>query len=396
MNKSDNNINKIEPKSNLIFSENDMQISGFENNGNNIIENNNTSNINQNNQNYINSNKSNNYKMNRLSNNEDSYNTYNNSIFNRSDYDKNGSAKYNYLTNNINNNSNFNNASNDNNYNIDNSYFTKINSEQKDKNIIQYDEINENILLKSKIASLEQRISQYDKIKKDFDMYINIIYDFFNNINQISMNQLNIDTSQFNNKIIDINLFKNILNIIQNYVINLQKDLNDINSNNYYLSDQDSNYTNEYNRKVINYNNNKEQFEIFKTLEDRINILEKELNAQKQNFIDNNSDINKVNGIEKIKNKKPSKKKFKTLNNIYDPPKEGPKSTNMRNKQRPNKFNKKIEKINNTNDNSQIYHMKNNKMLNIPNRRYTYKIKDKENKKRSITPLNSRLKKYFK
>ena len=71
MNKSDNNINKIEPKSNLIFSENDMQISGFENNGNNIIDNNNTSNINQNNQNYINSNKTNNYKMNRLSNNED-------------------------------------------------------------------------------------------------------------------------------------------------------------------------------------------------------------------------------------------------------------------------------------------------------------------------------------
>ncbi len=68
----------------------------------------------------------------------------------------------------------------------------------------------------------------------------------------------------------------------------------------------------------------------------------------------------------------------------------------MRNRQKINKLNKKQEKINNTNDNNQMNKIKNNKILSNSNRKYTYRINDKENKKRSITPLNSRLKKYFK
>ena len=243
---------------------------------------------------------------------------------------------------------------------------------------------------------MEQKISQYEKQIKDFDNYINIINDFFNNINQISMNQLNIDMNQFNNKIIDVNLFKNILNKIQSYIIYLQKELNTFNSNNYYLNEQEPNYNNEYNKNYQNYTSNKQQFEIYKTLEDRINVLEKELNLQKQNFIVHNFDTNKVNGTEKIKKKNNSKKKFKPLKNIYELPKEEPKSTNMRNRQKINKLNKKQEKINNTNDNNQMNKIKNNKILSNSNRKYTYRINDKENKKRSITPLNSRLKKYFK
>ena len=123
---------------------------------------------------------------------------------------------------------------------------------------------------------MEQKISQYEKQNKEFYIYINLIYDFINNINQISMNQLNIDTSQFSNKLIDINIFKNILNKTQNYVKYLQKELNNINSNNYYSNEKESNYNNKYNMNYRNYYNN-EQFEIYKTLEDRINLLEKEL-----------------------------------------------------------------------------------------------------------------------
>ena len=399
--KSENKRIKIEPKSNLIFSENDMKLSGFENNGKNIVGNSN--NIIQNNRNFNNTDyKSNNNKIGRINKNEDLYNTYNNDLFKKVDNDKIDNIKYNYINNNINQNQNFNNISKNNNK-IENSYLTRINNEQNNnKNINKYNnnDINENILLKSKISSMEQKISQYEKQIKDFDNYINIINDFFNNINQISMNQLNIDMNQFNNKIIDVNLFKNILNKIQSYIIYLQKELNTFNSNNYYLNEQEPNYNNEYNKNYQNYTSNKEQFEIYKTLEDRINVLEKELNLQKQNFIVHNFDTNKVNGTEKIKKKNNSKKKFKQLKNIYELPKEEPKSTNMRNRQKINKLNKKQEKINyyfnNTNDNNQMNKIKNNKILSNSNRKYTYRINDKENKKRSITPLNSRLKKYFK
>ena len=113
--------------------------------------------------------------MNRINNSEDLYITYNNNLLNQSEFDKNDNFKYNYLTDQINRNSNFNNSSVDNNY--ENSYISKINNEQNNKNIIQYNEqINENILLKGKISSLEQKISQYEKQKKEFDIYINMIY----------------------------------------------------------------------------------------------------------------------------------------------------------------------------------------------------------------------------
>ena len=94
INMTEDKQNKIEPKSNLIFSENDLQISGFNTNGNNVVENNNIKNIN-NNRNIPNSAKRSN-KMSRSNNNEEMYNTYNNNIFNKNDNDINN-VKYNYL-----------------------------------------------------------------------------------------------------------------------------------------------------------------------------------------------------------------------------------------------------------------------------------------------------------
>ena len=75
INIKENNQNKIEPKSNLIFSENDVQISRFNNNGNIIVEN-------KNNRSLLNSEK--NKKQNRFINNEWIYNnTYDKNLFNK-------------------------------------------------------------------------------------------------------------------------------------------------------------------------------------------------------------------------------------------------------------------------------------------------------------------------
>ena len=98
--KSENKRIKIEPKSNLIFSENDMKLSGFENNGKNIVGNSN--NIIQNNRNFNNTDyKSNNNKIGRINKNEDLYNTYNNDLFKKVDNDKIDNIKYNYINNTV-------------------------------------------------------------------------------------------------------------------------------------------------------------------------------------------------------------------------------------------------------------------------------------------------------
>jgi len=136
-----------------------------------------------------------------------------------------------------------------------------------------------------------------------------------------------------------------------------------------------------------------EQYEIYKTLEERINLLEKEINMQKQNFNNNTNiyDINKKNGTERIKKKRVSKKKLKTVNNIYELSQEEPKIFDIKSRQ---KNNKKVRNINNTKDNPKNQ-LKENRMIFNSNRKYRFNIKDKETKKRSVTPLNSKLKKYF-
>jgi hypothetical protein len=316
-------------------------------------------------------------------NNEEINNAYNKNIFN----------KYNYLLNNKNN-LNINPISNEK-INYTCSSTTKENNEQT----------KENILLKSKISTLEQIIEKYEIRNKEFDIYMNICYEFFNNINQISMDQLNIDITQYNNKIIDINSFKDIFNKIESYVIFLQKELNNLNnmnSNNIYQNELENENNKRYNQNIEQNNNINQmnpQYEIYKTLEERINILEKELNIQKQNFVNiNNNDIYKQNGTERLKKKKTSKKKTIITHNIYELPPEIPKTSNVRSKQKKNNLNKKMKNINNTNYNTynQINQFKNQKIISNSNRK-TVKNKDREknNQKRSITPLNSRLKKYF-
>ena len=109
--------------------------------------------------------------------------------------------------------------------------------------------------------------------------------------------------------------------------------------------------------------------------------------------------VEKLNGIERIKKKKTSKKKLENLNNIYELPKEESKQIKIKNKQKKNKLSQYMKNINNTNDN--LYNQKNKlnnnnlKKVILSNRKNRYNIKDKENKKRSITPLNSKLKRYF-
>ena len=282
--------------------------------------------------------------------------------------------------------------------------------------------INENILFKSKISSLEKIIINYEKQINDFNKYMNLFYNFFRNINQISMNQLNIDINQLKyNKFIDINAFQNILNKIETYVVFLLNELNtnmtytNKNNINDYQNEIEDNYNDNYNinnNKVYdNYNiqninnkiyyerntnnNNKmnEQYEIYKTLEERINLLEKEISLQKQNFNNNTNiyDITKKNGTERIKKKRVSKKKLKTVNNIYELSQEEPKIFDIKSRQ---KNNKKVRNINNTKDNPKNQ-LKENRMIFNSNRKYRFNIKDKETKKRSVTPLNSKLKKYF-
>ena len=420
---NENNRNKIEPKSNLIFSENDVQISGFNNNGNSIVEN-------KNNRSLLNSEK--NKKSKRFTNNEEIYNnTYDKNLFNQLGNDNNNSIKYNYLSSE---NSNLNpnlKQSNNNRINYDMFSLKKGKNEQIKESA---ESINENILLKSKISTLEKIIIKYEKQNNDFNRYMNLFYNFFKNINQISMNQLNIDINQFsNNKFIEINAFQNILNEIQNYVAFLLNELNNNlnytnknnsnknNSNNnqnqiednynndgyhinnnkvydmYNIQNNNTNNSNKinYNRNINNNNKMNEQYEIYKTLEERINLLEKEINMQKQNFnnnINNNAyDIRRQNGTERIKKKRSSKKKLKTVNNIYEISQEEPKIFDIKAKQTNNK---KVKIINNIKDN-QKNQLKENKMIFNSNRKYRFNIKDKENKKRSVTPLNSKLKKYF-
>ena len=85
------------------------------------------------------------------------------------------------------------------------------------------------------------------------------------------------------------------------------------------------------------------------------------------NFITNNNnnyEIDNQNGSERIKKKKISKKKIKIMNNIYDLPKEEPKTSNIKNRQKINRFNKNSKNINN-----QMSQFRNNKMITNSNTR---------------------------
>ena len=172
-------------------------------------------------------------------------------MFNEFGNDINEIKKYNYLINNS-----LQNATNisDSNNKINYDNFS-LNKKQKEKSNDNNEKINENILLKSKISSLEKEIYKYKKENNELNNYINIFYNFFKNIDQISMNQLNIDIKQFNNKLIDINLFQNILNKIESYINFLQSEINNLTQIN--INNNDRNEIHD------EYANNQKEYEIF-------------------------------------------------------------------------------------------------------------------------------------
>lgn len=273
-------------------------------------------------------------------------------------------------------------------------------------------------LLKSEISELKTIISQYDNKIKEYENYIYLCHNFFYNVNQISMNQINFVENKYNNKIVDINLFQSILNQIQNYIIFLQQELVNMNTSNINNSNPDNNFINSFDNEIQykdnlnneyknnnnqfdtnkayymrNINNNKlnPQYDYFKTLEDRVNMIEKELNLQKQNFIN----IKQKNAKKK---KILSKAKMNTALNI----------NNFEEESKINKYKEGQIKNNNAmiNKNKIILNNQTNyngKYLGYSNKKSEKKIRDNErnnifkiknkNKKRSITPINSR--KYF-
>ena len=143
----------------------------------------------------------------------------------------------------------------ENNFNINNNILdNKLNniepsngiSENNNNNIeinIYKTEINklnqENNSLKAKIIDIEQIISKYKESNNEYNNYIKACYIFFNNISQIGLNQIEFTISQYNNKLMNLDDFRNKLNIIENYIILLQKEIKNLNENTYKNSKND-------------------------------------------------------------------------------------------------------------------------------------------------------------
>ena len=307
-NNNEKKPNQFEPNSNLIFSENDLKISGL----NNKIENDNISDNNILNDesekkrmfNYENIN--NKYKepslkdeqninlniniqnseqkqinrddfnqnlsqinLNKMNNIDNTYSYKQNSNSSLLNYKLNsiqnakGVLQQNLILDNLNPVTNGNINNNINNINNNPSPFTeRINNE----NIYSHNEVNklkmeinnlsqENNLLKAKIIDIEQIITKYEEKNKEYNNYFNSCYIFFDNVNRIGLNQLNIDISQYNNKLMNINEFKNNLNKIENYIVFLQKEINDAQENEF-INNKNNNYENNGEKQPIIDNNN--------------------------------------------------------------------------------------------------------------------------------------------
>ena len=245
--------------------------------------------------------------------------------------------------------------------------------------ISEYDSIIE--LTKSKY---NEELEKYKLQIGEYNTYIHLSYLFFNNITNNAMSSLNFDLKQNNSILISIEEFRQKLNQIENFIYDTLKEnsnikikyhkllemnnqlCNNLDNESNNNNDKNSNKTNLINdsfqtaSSIFNTNvkgpenifdNNYEQIsinkkpdinildrkdsnniptqgtlEIYKTLEQRVNILEKELKIQKKN--NNNINLN------------PKGKVFYTLNT---------KNDTIIKKVRP----KSINKINDGNDYSQ-------------------------------------------
>ena len=95
----------------------------------------------------------------------------------------------------------------------------------------------ENNSLKAKIIDMEQIIFKYKEANNEYNNYINACYIFFNNITKNGLNQIEFDISKYNNKLMNLMEFKNKLNIIENYIVILQKEFQNLKENNNTISD---------------------------------------------------------------------------------------------------------------------------------------------------------------
>ena len=152
----------------------------------------------------------------------------------------------------------------------------------------------ENNLLKAKIIDIEQIISKYEQKNIEYNNYINSCYIFFNNITQLGYNQLEFDTNQCNNnKLMNLNEFKNNFKKIENYILFLQKELQKITNNNYLynnITNEPLMIKNEFNNENMNDNlnnqNNDKSEENFNNMSDYNsdeNMFTKKLNCNNPN-----------------------------------------------------------------------------------------------------------------
>ena len=81
----------------------------------------------------------------------------------------------------------------------------------------------ENNSLKAKIIDIEQILSKYKEENNKYNSYINICYNFFNNITNLGLNNLGFDINQYNNKLMNLIDFKDKFSKIENYFVLLKK-----------------------------------------------------------------------------------------------------------------------------------------------------------------------------
>ena len=152
--------------------------------------------------------------------------------------------------------------------------------------------VEENIYLKTQLIDIRDKINQYDNILERTDLkyqeqinnyqkqilkynnYIHEIYIFFNNITNNYFPELNFSLQKNESVLINFELFQNKLNLIEKYICELNKrNKISFNNRNYYNEINKDNYILKNNGYFLtDYNN--------KTLEERINNLEKKINKK--------------------------------------------------------------------------------------------------------------------
>ena len=203
--------------------------------------------------------------MNRLVQNKESINT---------------STSFNYLNNQKTKRSNSNNNNTNDNSNLSR---TKLNFNE----ICNYKmEINklveENIYLKSQLIEIKSKISQFENMLERTDLkyqqqmnnyqkqlikynnYIHEVYLFFNNISNNFFPKLNFSLQKNESILINFDLFQSKLKLIENYIYDLNKKLNNKNNNSILFNNDNGHLLTE-----ISFDKN--------SLEERVNFLEKKI-----------------------------------------------------------------------------------------------------------------------